>query len=269
MNSVLHPLNMDGFLLYIRVPFSQTCLRVPFSVQFSGEEGVGFTAIFEENFNFLADGCSGKCRWKVLDSGLPLRSLESSNWQSPPNAKKNAKVWQNLTAQSIQGFDVTFHANAGRIILTPSELPLKRRIIWYKMRPIQKQKIMPWNICSLSFPIYIQKKKQKKNGYSKRDQQENRPPPKKKKKNGWFPTPHTTTPFSKLSLLTRSRPQECSNDPDRRRCFPHFEGKSKCTNQRRKWRNFAGTKMVLQWILWLHSMFYKENTTGGSIYKVV
>lgn len=79
MNGVLHPLNMDGFLLYIRVPFSNTCLRVPFSVQFSGEEGVGFTAIFEENFNFLADGCSGKCRWKVLDSGLPLRSLESSN----------------------------------------------------------------------------------------------------------------------------------------------------------------------------------------------
>lgn len=110
----------------------------------------------------------------------------------------------------------------------------------------------------------IQKNKNKKKTGTVKEINKKTAPPPKKKKNGWFPTPHTTTPFSKLSLLTRSRPQECSNDPDRRRCFPHFEGKSKCTNQRRKWRNFAGTKMVLQWILWLHSVFYKENTTGGS-----
>lgn len=58
--------------------------------------------------------------------------------------KKNAKVWQNLTVQAIQGFDVTFHANAGRIILTPSELPLKRRINHLVLNATHsKQKIMP------------------------------------------------------------------------------------------------------------------------------
>lgn len=57
---------------------------------------------------------------------------------------------------------------------------------------------MPWNICSLSFPIYIQKKKQKKNGYSKRDQQENRPPPKKKRTVD-FPPPTPPHPFQSLA----------------------------------------------------------------------